>query len=161
MKRKVLLFVLLSAISMCVKAQIRSSEACFYLEAGKDPNSTASAVWEAISFRGNNAVLKNDGEILGRIRSYLKKNVNYYEDVDIIDTKNGWIYVYDSSLSTDSYFVYKRTSKYYSFFLAFSKDNSHLIRWREKNDEILDKRQFIRVEKSEVMPKGVNRDFLE
>ena len=45
--------------------------------------------------------------------------------------------------------------------MAFSKDNSSLIRWTEKNDEITSKEQFIRVAKSEVLPQGINRDFLE
>lgn len=46
-------------------------------------------------------------------------------------------------------------------YMAFSKDNSSLIRWTEKNDEITSKEQFIRVAKSEVLPQGINRDFLE
>ena len=152
-----LLFVLLSTIFMSVTAQIRSKKACFYLEAGRDPNSSASD-WFATIFRDNGAHVRNNlGETLVTIRGCLKKNVNYFEDLNIIHRQNGWIYEYVPSLSTDSYFVYRMDD----WFLAFSKDNSQLIRWREKNDKIIDKRHYIRVDKSEVMPKGVNRDFLE
>lgn len=42
--------------SLCSTAQVYSSEACFYLRAGADPNSYSS-VWVAVSFRGNKAVV--------------------------------------------------------------------------------------------------------
>lgn len=159
--------------SLCSTAQVYSSEACFYLMAGKDPNSSSS-VWLAVSFRGNKAVIDCDADPLWRIQEKLKTNKNYYEEVEIQDRQNGWIYTYDSSMSTSSRYVYKRCVagkrrtfpgdigwSAYCDYLAFSKDNSSLIRWREQNDEITNKRQFIRVAKSEVLPRGINRDFLE
>lgn len=170
MKRCVLLFVLFSTISMSVKAQIRSDEACFYLEAGKRASSSET-VWTVVCFKGNKAILEDQRTTLGRIKDNLKKDANYYENVDVQDGWNGWIYEYDPSLSTTSMVVYKRYhpgssggwfsySGYYEY-KAFSRDNTKLVSWREDNDKIVNKYQSIRVEKLEVMPKGVNREFLE
>lgn len=159
--------------SLCCTAQVYSSEACFYLIAGTDPNSSSSN-WVVVSFRGNTAVLDDNATTLWHIQQNLKKDKNYYEEVEIQDRWNGWIYTYDSSLSTSSRYVYKRYtpgkspahpfdvswSEYYEY-LAFSKDNSSLIRWTEQNDKIYNKKQLIRVAKSEVLPQGINRDFLE
>ncbi len=170
---KYILFIIMMLTSLCSTAQVYSSEACFYLIAGEDPNSSSS-VWLAVSFRGNKAVIKDDADPLWRIQKNLKTNKNYYEEVEIQDRRNGWIYTYDSSMSTSFRYVYKRcvagkspahpfdvSWSAYCDYLAFSKDNSSLIRWREQNDEITNKRQFIRVAKSEVLPRGINRDFLE
>lgn len=170
---KYILFIIMMLTSLCSTAQVYSSEACFYLRAGADPNSYSS-VWVAVSFRGNKAVVDEYIDTLWRIQDNLKKNKNYYEEVEIQDGWNGWIYTYDSSMSTSSRYVYKRCvaakSPAHPFdvgwsafcqYMAFSKDNSSLIRWTEKNDEITSKEQFIRVAKSEVLPQGINRDFLE
>ena len=170
---KYILLTIMMLTSLCSTAQVYSSEACFYLIAGADPNSSSS-VWLAVSFRGNKAVIDEDADPLWRIQDNLKKDKNYYEEVEIQDGWNGWIYTYESSMSTSTRYVYKRcvaaknpTHPFdvswlaYCDYLAFSKDNSSLIRWREQNDKITNKKQFIRVAKSEVLPRGINRDFLE
>lgn len=45
--------------------------------------------------------------------------------------------------------------------LAISKDKSSAIRWYEVEDKITSKKEYVRVDKSEFLPKAVNRDFLE
>lgn len=170
---KYICLLIVTLTSLCSTAQVYSSEACFYLVAGENPDSPHD-VWVAVSFRGNKAVLRYYGSPLWRIQKDLKENKNYYEEVDIQDGGNGWIYTYDSSMSTNSRYVYKRcvagkspahafdvSWSAYCDYLAFSKDNSSLIRWREQDDRIFKKKQLVRVKKSEVLPQGVKRDFLE
>ena len=171
MRTRTFLFVLLSAISMCVRAQIRSTEACFYLIAGKSLTSS-SLCWTVVKFYGNYALLQQDWTDIYSIQRHLKENITYYENTDIRDSQNGWIYKYEPDESTNKYFVYKRYTPAFSGwgiqsparyeYLAVSKDNSEMLRWWEINGEISNKsKPLIRVDKSEVMPKGVNRDFLE
>jgi hypothetical protein len=161
MKRNVFTFII-CLIYTCVQAQVHSSEACFYLEAGKDPNSSSS-VWKAIRYKGNKVMMEDLSSPLWRIQDNLKKDCNYYEKIDVIDTKTGFVFEYDNSTSTKSMVVYKR----HNFmggqdeFIAVSRENSRLIFWYEERGKIFNKKQYIRIDKSEVLPKGINRDFLE
>ena len=75
MKEKILI-VLLCTFCLYAKAQIRFSEACFYLEAGMNPSSDRS-VWEAVYFKGNKAYLRSNGETLYTIQGRLKKDENW------------------------------------------------------------------------------------
>jgi hypothetical protein len=171
---KNLLFLLLFFFAFGnLKAQIFSSEPCFYLKAGKDFNSS-ERVWIVYKFKGNKSYVCGWIEqSLSEIRKNLKKDKNYYDNYGIENAQDNLIYEYDSSMLTSSKYVYKRCWEGYRDvwgytptgceYSAFSKDKSTLIRWRENEEEdrILWKDEYIRVDNSKVMPQGINRDFLE
>lgn len=170
--KKIILIVVMAFVTFCTYAQIYSSEACFYLEAGKDIESNSG--WRVVYFKGTTA--NECGSIsLVSIKNELKNDRNYFENKlkNAVHKQNGFVYHYNSSMSTTKREVYQKvepSSQYYwggpiyagyTQYFAFSKDKSSLITWREQNDKISDKHEYIRIDKSELLPKAINRDFLE
>ncbi len=79
-------------------------------------------------------------------------NVEYYKNKE--EKNNGWV--------VGRYEIIKTIQGYR--YIAFSKDKSSFIMWFEEDDNldgvILEKREYKRVPKEELLPKAVNYDFL-
>lgn len=132
--------ILMVLASFHAKAQVYSSEACFYIEAGEDisyteyvcvllfKNSTLYIGTSANNLHKYILSLKSRGEIVnkgkglrrewGGVTDFLKEDPNYYDKLPNYRTYfNSCIYEYDSSLSTSKREVYKHvTDAYYSPF---------------------------------------------
>lgn len=163
------------------KAQIYSSEDCFYAKEGY------SDVEYVVKFQGNRAWLKSVSH--STVRSNLAKSRNFYENEKWTDGQNSvTMYEYDSRRSTSVREVYKRTesnTSYYNiwnmwvpypvpggsskttvwnYYVAFSKDKSTFIKWTEPGDNydgtIQNREDYSRVSKENLLPKAVNDDFL-
>jgi len=172
------------------KAQIYSSEDCFYAEAGK------SDVRYVVKFEysKDRAWLKSVSH--STVRSNLAKSKDFYENEIWTDGQNSVVlYEYDSYKSTSSREVYKRTrlggdigkddcpycrtvrhlgagwscgghGKSISGYdyVAFSKDKSSFITWYEKKDnydgDTGNKKYYSRIPKEDLLPKAANYDFL-
>lgn len=168
------------------KAQIYSSEDCFYSKEG------SSSVQYVVKFEGNRVWLKSVSH--STVRSNLAKSEDFYEKEVWTDGKNNVkMYEYDSYRSTSAREVYKAENKkaiyrggapffcqfcgLYGpgcgshgyeiigyFYVAFSKDKSSFIKWYEKKDnydgQIKNREDFTRVPKEDLLPKAVNDDFL-
>jgi hypothetical protein len=163
------------------KAQIYSSENCFYSKEG------SSSVQYVVKFEGNRVWLKSVSH--STVRSNLAKSNNFYESEVWTDGKNSVkMYEYDSYRSTSVREVYKRTEKYTSYYnmwnmwvpnpvpggtskttvtyyyVAFSKDKSSFISWLERENNYDGKTEnmnnYTRVPKEDLLPKAVNDDFL-
>ena len=167
MKRIALLSIMM-LIALCSKAQIYSTEAYFYVQAGFEPEE--AQLW-IIVFKGNQ--LLRSADLLHNIRLKLRGNTNYYEKRKF-DSYYGTIYTYDSSLSTNSEYVYTRyvaehTDSTYPWTrhpslrqrLIFNKDHSTLVLMHKWGDGDWDKSYSIRIPKSEVIAPGVNNGFIE
>lgn len=166
MKRIALLSIMM-LIALCSQAQIYSSEACFYLQAGKSITDKRETNWEIVKFKGNKLFITS--ESLFVIDAKLRRNPNYYEGLN-----SGLELTYNSSLSTSSEYVYsgyipaRREDTgfaiYYSsaiyYKVVFNKDNSTLNFYskREKDSDYT-VNYYVRVPKSEVLP--VNNGFIE
>lgn len=86
------------------KAQIYSSEDCFYSSAG------SSSVSYVVKFEGNRVWLKSVSH--STVRSNLAKSKDFYENQVWTDGKDGvQMYEYDYYKSTSSREVYKRVDK--------------------------------------------------
>ena len=167
------------------KAQIYSSEDCFYSREG------SSSVEYVVKFEGNRVWLKSEAH--STVRSNLAKSKNFYENEVWTDGKNAvTMYEYDSRRSTSAREVYKCEEKRAIFsqwncpycssafhfacgrhgyektgafnYVAFSKDKSSFIEWYEKKDnydgQIQNRLDYTRVPKEDLLPKAVNDDFL-
>ena len=168
MKRIALLSIMM-LIALCSHAQIYSSEAYFYIPAGADPNELRQ--WRIIVFKGNQLLESADN--LPNIRLHTRDNTNLYEKRGL-DPYYGTIYTYDSSLSTNSEYVYTKynaesTDSFYpwtkhpsvSLRLIFNKDKSTLVSMSRRGNGDWKKSYFIRIPKSEVIAPGVNNGFIE
>ena len=170
-----------------VKAQIYSSECCFYTEAG------LSYPRYVVKFEGNQVWLRHFQGSQTEAKKNLAKSKDFYED-DVWSDKNATMYEYDYYKSTSSKEVYKMEGKvaincsgapnwcqhcvwngpgcgrhgYRAtgniFYVAFSKDKSSFIKWKEKKDnydgQIYDRKDYSRIPKEDLLPKAVNYDFL-
>lgn len=172
------------------KAQIYSSEDCFYSKEG------SSSVQYVVKFEyaQDRVWLKSVSH--STVRSNLAKSEDFYENEVWTDGKNSvTMYEYDSYRSTSAREVYKREttktvyinafgqrnsahtyiggldSGYYvnektgAFdYVAFSKDKSTYIMWHEPKNNYDGKtenmRNYTRVPKEDLLPKAVNDDFL-
>lgn len=166
------------------KAQIYSSEDCFYSKEG------SSSVEYVVKFEyfQDRVWLKSVSH--STVRSNLAKSEDFYENEVWTDGKNSvTMYEYDSYRSTSAREVYKKgtsITKYYfgiyevsSFagwnrcetidtgfdYVAFSKDKVSFIKWHEpKNNydgKIQNKQEYSIVPKEDLLPKAVNDDFLD
>ena len=169
------------------KAQIYSSEDCFYSREG------SSSVEYVVKFEysKDRAWLKSVSH--STVRSNLAKSKNFYEDEVWTDGQNSvTMYEYDSRRSTSAREVYKCEEKRAIFsqwncpycswtfhtgcgrhgyektgafnYVAFSKDKSTFIKWYEPKDNydgtIQNRNDYSRVPKEDLLPKVVNDDFL-
>lgn len=172
------------------KAQIYSSEDCFYSKEG------SSSVQYVVKFEyfQDRVWLKSVSH--STVRTNLAKSEDFYEDEVWTDGKNSvTMYEYDSYRSTSAREVYKKEttrsvyinafgqrngvhtyvggmdSGYYiqektgAFdYVAFSKDKVSFIKWHEpKNNydgKIQNKQEYSIVPKEDLLPKAVNDDFL-
>ena len=172
------------------KAQIYSSEDCFYSREG------SSSVEYVVKFEysKDRAWLKSVSH--STVRTNLAKSEDFYEDEVWTDGKNSvTMYEYDSYRSTSAREVYKKEttrsvyinafgqrngvhtyagvvdSGYYiqektgAFdYVAFSKDKSTYIMWHEPKNNYDGKtenmKNYTRVPKEDLLPKAVNDDFL-
>lgn len=167
MKRIALLSIMM-LIALCSQAQIYSSEARFYVQAGFNPNEGQLRI---IVFKGNQLLMSSEN--LHNIRLHTRDNTNLYEKRGL-DPYYGTIYTYDSSLSTSSEYVYTKYNAEYtdsfwprtrhpsvSLRLIFNKDNSTLVWMTKSGNSDWDKSYYIRIPKSEVIAPGVNNGFIE
>lgn len=179
------LFVLCMALGIATvaKAQIYSSEDCFYSREG------SSSVQYVVKFEYSKGRAWLKGVSHSTVRSNLAKSKNFYENEVWNDGQNYvTMYEYDSRRSTSAREVYKRTEKstfYYGLggmrvpspvpggssetiityhYVAFSKDKSSLIIWYEQENNndgnIQNREDYSRVPKEDLLPKAVNDDFL-
>lgn len=162
-KYLVMLACVTFGLIMSASAQIYSNEVCFYQEVD-DP-----AYIYAIKF--DNSKIFRDG----KVKQNLANSLYYYEDDASWNyARKNYHYEYDSQASTSKYEVYKdychgTVDLYGNMVLpahweyyAFSKDLSSCIFWRERKSDgsIFDKKHYIRISKEDLLPKAVNRDFL-
>lgn len=154
--------------SLCSTAQVYSSEACFYIGAGTDISDDQESCF-VYNFNGNN--LYHYVNSLYNMKDKLRNNPNYFEN-----GKNMFKgpYIYDKSRTTNSYYVYtlhhpEKTVNMFTHFVhypesfecvAVSKDKSSIITWTEEKGDIHSKLSFVRIDKKQLQPKAINRDFL-
>lgn len=154
-------------IANMAEGQIYEDEACFYAPAG------SSSVSRIVRFEGSRDLVwvKN-----GFNRNKLAESKYYYENESWTDGKNGVeMYEYDYSMSTSQRVVYKAVQKITLLdgrrfegnnihYVAFSKDKSSFIYWREAKNDMdktpRDKTTYTRVPKEDLLPKAANYDFL-
>jgi len=170
-------------ISTMAKAQIYSSEDCFYSKEG------SSSVEYVVKFEYSKDRVWLKGVSHSTVRSNLAKSEDFYENEVWTDGKNFVrMYEYDSYRSTSAREVYKRTEVSYNFnwncmycvsqcsgcgahgkkttykYVAFSKDMSSFIMWDERENNYDGKtenmKNYTRVPKEDLLPKAVNDDFL-
>lgn len=166
MKRNILIIILVF-VTYCANAQMYSSEVLFFIEAGENTTDGTCAI---VLCKGEKLYCLYDA--VRSVKQNLKKDRNYYEN------NKGWrqkIFEYDSSRSTSSYHVY---TKYYPesttdmivymlhspesyHCVAISKDKSIHKSWTEQEGVSPEPYNYIRVDKSELLPKAMNYDFLE
>ncbi len=170
-------------ISTMAKAQIYSSEDCFYSKEG------SSSVEYVVKFEysKDRAWLKSVSH--STVRTNLAKSEDFYENEVWTNGKNSVkMYEYDYNRSTSEREVYKKatsiTKFYYGIYevhewdgwnrcetidtgfdyVAFSKDKSTFIMWHEPKNNYDGKTQnmknYTRVPKEDLLPKAVNDDFL-
>lgn len=182
-KYLVVLVCMTLGLANAAKAQIYSSEDCFYSKEG------SSSVEYVVKFEyaQDRAWLKNVSH--STVRTNLAKSDDFYENEVWTDGKNSVkMYEYDSNRSTSVREVYKRTEKYTSYYniwnmwvpnpvpggtskttvtyyyVAFSKDKSSFISWLERENNYDGKtenmKNYTRVPKEDLLPKAVNDDFL-
>lgn len=185
--KRIVLFTLMVLVSFYAKAQLYSSEACFYIEAGRNLASTEYIA--AILFKGENLYRldpsgttinyimsnkttggiknKGTGNERGGIMDYLKEDSEYFDNQQNCRRYETWNY--DVSLSTLKRKVYKRFLPYNSWaaipahpmYLAISQDKSSIIQWEELDGKIIgNKRYYVQIDKEQLLPKAINRDFL-
>lgn len=168
MKRIALLSIMM-LIALCSQAQLYSSEACFYLEAGKSITDERESNWRVVKFKGNKLFTYTTSLFV--IHGQLRRNPNYYEEKGLDRCLE---LTYNSSLSTSSEYVYsgyipaKREDTGYAIIyssaiyykVVFNKDNSTL-KWYSKYEKDSDysTNYYVRVPKSEVLP--VSNGFIE
>lgn len=161
------------------KAQIYSSEACFYSKSGSN-----SAIF-VVRFDGSRGQAWFNTERTSHyVREKLAESEDYYEN-QTWNTNNAHCYEYDSEKSTSAREVYrkKRTRQEYPMYggvpmygmtpttvlegydyVAFSTDKSSIIKWYESKNNYDGstgtKTYYSRIPKEDLLPKSANYDFL-
>lgn len=167
--KRIVLFTLMVLVSFYAKAQLYSSEACFYVRAGVDMSDEGQEYCYVYYFDGNN--LYQYATSLSIMKDILRKNPNHFENGKNMYTNP---YIYDKSRTTNSYHVYtqhhpEKTINMFTHFVhypenfecvAVSKDKSSIITWTEEKGEIHSKISYVRIDKDQLLPKAINRDFL-
>lgn len=189
--KKIVLAVIIALTSIYSKAQLYSSEACFYIKAGENLSNTkyiavvllkgknlytlysTSTITNYIMTDKKTDGIKNKGKVIewGGVMDYLKEDPEYYDNLHNCMNHHSW--KYDMSLSTSKRTVYKRFNPYndgrgvflsepaHTTYLAVSQDLSSIIQWSERDGEIMgEKTYYVRIDKEELLPKTINRDFL-
>lgn len=188
--KRIVLIALIMLTSVYTKAQLYSSEACFYIKAGI--NLTNAEYVAVVLFKGENLYTlfsstthannlmtpkktggihnKGTGLEWGGVIDYLRENVKYYDNPHNCLSYDIWIY--DTSLSTSKIKVYKKHIPYHNggiwgitlehtIYLAVSQDKSSIIQWYERDGEIIgEKAYYVQIDKEQLLPKAINRDFL-
>lgn len=150
---------------------------CYYVSAGSDISSSTTIYM--VKFSGRRIVCMSDSKSTATEK--FSESSSYYDkklDKLLENPNNGLDY--NTSLSTSSKEVYScewtgmpvlvstgmfssewRTPKYGYTYRAFSKDTKSMIIWQEnKSGEIKGKSYYVKIDKSDLLPKAVNRDFL-
>ena len=179
--KKLLLLIAALAITCSVKSQIYSSDPCFYVSVNEDI-ANASRVG-IVMFKGERlyVFVPSGWSYSGgfqvekeRVVKLLKQNPTSFDNIqNYSKDEQNHKWVYDSSLSTTKREVYKNYSPaYYSPFwgryideqteyYAVSPDKSSIIYWVEENGRISGtKSYYIKIDKEQLLPKAINRDFL-
>ena len=170
--KKIVLAVIIALTSIYSKAQLYSSEACFYIKAGENLSSTkyiavvllkgknlytlysTSAITNYIMTDKNTDGIKNKGKDIewGGVMDYLKEDPGYYDNPH--NCKNHYSWKYDMSLSTSKRTVYKRFNPYvdgrgvfhsvpaHTTYLAVSQDKSSIIQWCERDGKIMGEKEY-------------------
>lgn len=181
MKKIFFTLLLMNVVVFNTNAQIPKSEYYeLYIEADCTTSSPGNVY--AIRFDGNkilkrlvplnelrNAARENKDF---RLNFYVVSNGAYFTN----DLWESYSYVYDSSLSTDNYVVYRKDDRllqngfnfqqYYEHigysYVAITRDKKEVITWSTRNtsSEIMWKTYFKRVYVNDFKPKAVTPDFL-
>lgn len=145
-------------------AQIYSNEIYFY-QGVDNPNR-----FRVIRFENRKILL-----LSSNVKQNIASSLAYYDNDAVWDyVRRNSDYEYDYNTSTSKYEVYKEhcngladaygnfTESAFMEYRAVSKDLSSYIEWRERDrdGEIYKKQYFIRISKEDLLPKAVNRDFL-
>lgn len=159
------------------KAQIYSSEECYYIEAGaNNPKNGGPDVFvQVLSFDGSSLVHSQGW--YSSIKRELKKGENVLkQQLDYYQNKMGYrysnqynvcqhirTYLYNSNMSTSMREVYKSVSSSQwgstiVCYIAIANDKSSIIMW--EGDNVDRKKTYIRIDKDDLLPEAVNYDFL-
>lgn len=173
--KRIILLSLMAFFALCSQAQFYSSEACFFLEAGKDPKSVGS--WKIILFKGKEAFIAKTNSF-EYIKDHLKNNPNYFDNKNCGNYYNE-PYPYSPISSTNSEYVYKKhTPRHYEDFgygagywaseqwneIVFNKEESSLVYSFSRDNRKFYKTYYILIPKSEIIKliaPGVNNSFME
>ena len=160
--------------TLSVSAQINDDEVYFYIEAGQELKSSTKI--QIIKCDGD--ILKIASESMSKVSEKLAKSEDFYNEYFL---NNGTKWKYNSSMSTSSKEVYQSSwtsgpnlvqtgqfscdwvyTKIGMYYRAISTNKESMISWREKDNssDILDKTYWKRIERKDLKPKSVNRDFL-
>lgn len=185
-KMMVMLACMTFGLANVAKAQIYSSEDCFYAQEG------SSSVSYVVKFEYSKDRVWLKSVSSSTVKKNLAKSEDFYENEIWTDGKNSvTMYEYDYQKSTSSREVYKRqgTTTYDVWnsngqkapfdspgwthketvknnkihYVAFSTDSniSSFIKWYEYEGDIREKRCYSRVPKEDLLPKATNYDFLD
>lgn len=172
MKQLIIILVLIfGVVSNKIYAQLGYNEIKVYLGAGESIENKNNSIYIVFTINGElmvrtmsiqklNEVLKNTPNFLDSSKSLLRYKWTSYP----AGCKN--FLPHDSNLSTSSRIVYKAYSPANpmwgygasTYYYAFSKNGDSFIWWEEGKEE--NRIYHIEIEKSELMPKPVNYDFL-
>ena len=171
--RRPILFIslLLIGLGTC-HAQIRESSACFYIRQSASPNTQDVGIALCNGYEAR-IWFPDYGNRRG-VTNNLVNNIDYYDSWMNGGTPCISKYKYDPQLSTSArvvyscpkYDVYWSTgykSQYATSYIAFSPDLSSAITWVQNigSDKIVGKTYWKRIDKSDLLPKAANYDFLE
>ena len=151
-----------------IHAQIESDSEMYYIPSGDNIQGNPYVFIFKFSY---NLVYETPGYKKESIVNKLIKDPNFYYNLSYSEGSGDKYYhrgEYLPSMSTSKYEVYgqrcKSTGGYYWHYWAFSKDGDFLIRWdeRESTGSLLngEKRYYVRISKSDLLPQRVNHDFL-
>lgn len=175
MKRLLLFFAVLVGFSSVASAQIGYNDVQIYVKAGYTlENATFIDVWLSLDGVLYNPDLRKDA-----VKEMVKKDPEFLNSPQKVrNATSGWGYGafpgddgfrkdYNLTTSNKTVYTFKRAGGRNVFgqswessvhHLAFSKDGSTLIIWREGSSE--SRSTYIRVDKDEFKPKADNLDFL-
>lgn len=164
MKKLLIAIMVLFFISEETRAQFYDDDVYFYVKAGETISNDNTQI-TIIHF--NDKKMFKVCYTSGWIKNELKKNSSYYDNY--VKTQQHK-YKYCPEYTTSQRITYIEPGGYIqlyniyigNYYWSFSKDRSSLINWREKynSNEIVGKSYYIRVDKSDLMPKVSNHDFL-
>lgn len=165
-KYLVVLACMTLGLASVAKAQIYSSEICYFQDINRD-------MCYAIKFELDKILVMTSYPNNGRrVQKHLAESVNYFENETVWQVSHDvYAFEYNSQLSTDARESYQPLSrsaydKKYgkgwthpasTWVISISKDKSSLISWQTNNS---DKNYSIRVSKEDLLPKNVVPDFL-